>query len=113
MSTITSNYTSQQSSVTQASSSSSSNSANSLAPNEETFLKLLVSQLQNQDPLNPADSTQFVSQLAQFSSLEQLIQISQNTGTIATAVGPAQTSGTNSGSNSSSNSNNNSTAAGN
>jgi len=47
----------------------------SAAPNEQMFLKLLVSQIQNQDPLNPTDSTQFVSQLAQFSQLEQLIAI--------------------------------------
>jgi flagellar basal-body rod modification protein FlgD len=45
------------------------------APNEEMFLRLLVSQLQNQDPLNPTDSTQFVTQLAQFSELEQVIAI--------------------------------------
>jgi flagellar basal-body rod modification protein FlgD len=36
---------------------------------EQAFLKLLITQLQNQDPLSPADPTQFVSQLAQFSSL--------------------------------------------
>jgi flagellar basal-body rod modification protein FlgD len=54
----------------------SSSGANSLsAPNEQMFLQLLVAQLQNQDPMNPADSTQFVSQLAQFSQLEQLIAI--------------------------------------
>ena len=40
---------------------------------QETFLKLLVAQIKNQDPLSPMDSVQFVSQLAQFSSLEQLI----------------------------------------
>ncbi|HLK49894.1 MAG TPA: flagellar hook capping FlgD N-terminal domain-containing protein [Bryobacteraceae bacterium] len=45
------------------------------APNEQMFLKLLVSQIQNQDPTNPVDGTQFVSQLAQFSQLEQLISI--------------------------------------
>jgi flagellar hook assembly protein FlgD len=39
------------------------------------FLQLLVSQLKNQDPLNPVDGTQFVSQLSQFSELEQLIAI--------------------------------------
>lgn len=39
------------------------------------FLQLLVSQLKNQDPLNPMDSTTFVAQLAQFSELEQVIAI--------------------------------------
>ena len=47
----------------------------SAASGEQMFLQLLVSQMQNQDPLNPVDSTQFVSQLAQFSQLEQLIGI--------------------------------------
>lgn len=39
---------------------------------KDEFLQLLVCQLQNQDPLNPQDDTQFISQLAQFSSLEQM-----------------------------------------
>jgi flagellar basal-body rod modification protein FlgD len=43
--------------------------------NENTFLQLLVAQIKNQDPLNPSDSVQFLSQLAQFSQLEQLIGI--------------------------------------
>lgn len=47
------------------------------------FLQLLVSQLKNQDPLNPSDSTQFVTQLAQFSQLENTIGIRTNTDTIA------------------------------
>ncbi len=41
------------------------------------FLQLLVAQLQNQDPMNPVDNQQFVTQLATFSSLEQLISINQ------------------------------------
>ena len=41
--------------------------------NQQTFLKLLVAQMQNQNPLSPSDPMQFVSQLAQFSSLEQTI----------------------------------------
>ena len=45
--------------------------------NENTFLQLLVSQIQNQDPLNPTDSIQFVGQLVSFSQLEQLLGINQ------------------------------------
>jgi flagellar basal-body rod modification protein FlgD len=46
--------------------------------NEQTFLKLFVAQLKNQDPLNPQDGTQFVAQLAQFSQLEQSLQMRQD-----------------------------------
>lgn len=45
------------------------------APTEQMFLQLLVAQIKNQDPLNPTDSTQFVSQLAQFSELENVVAI--------------------------------------
>ena len=57
--------------------SSSLSSAPALDPltSEQTFLQLLVAQLQNQDPTAPQDGTQFVSQLAQYSSLEQQIQM--------------------------------------
>jgi flagellar basal-body rod modification protein FlgD len=40
----------------------------------ETFLKLLTAQMRNQDPLNPAESTEFVAQLASFSSVEQQVR---------------------------------------
>ena len=42
---------------------------------KQMFLELLVAQIRNQDPLNPADSMEYVSQLAEFSSLEQMIGI--------------------------------------
>jgi flagellar basal-body rod modification protein FlgD len=44
---------------------------------QQDFLKLLINQLQNQDPLNPMDSQQFAVQLAQFSSVEQLVSINK------------------------------------
>jgi flagellar basal-body rod modification protein FlgD len=50
-------------------------SVTTAAPSQEMLLKLLVAQIKNQDPTNPTDSTQFVSQLAQFSELEQVIAI--------------------------------------
>lgn len=46
--------------------------------NKEDFLNLLVTQLKNQDPLNPLEGTDFTAQLAQFSSLEQLFDINEN-----------------------------------
>ena len=54
--------------------------ASSQAPvlGKEDFLHLLITQLQNQDPLNPTDHTEFTSQLAQFSSLEQLNNVNDN-----------------------------------
>ena len=45
---------------------------------QDDFMNLLVAQLQNQDPLNPMDSTAFTSQLAEFSSLEQLSNVNKN-----------------------------------
>lgn len=59
-------------------STSSLSSSSTQALDKDDFLKLLVTQLQNQDPLNPADSTEFVTQLAQFSSLEQLQNVNDN-----------------------------------
>lgn len=46
------------------------------AMGKDEFLRLLVSQLSNQDPLNPMDGQQFAAQLAQFTSVEQLMNIS-------------------------------------
>ena len=46
--------------------------------NESDFLNLLVSQLENQDPLDPESSTDFASQMAQFSSLNEMQDL--NTG---------------------------------
>jgi flagellar basal-body rod modification protein FlgD len=69
-------------------------STSPLAPdqlaNESTFLKLLMAQVQNQDPMNPADSTQFVGQLVQFSQLEQLLGINQGVQTLVSNT-PAPT----------------------
>lgn len=45
---------------------------------KDAFLKLLVSQVKNQDPMQPQGSTEYVAQLAQFSSLEQMQNLNDN-----------------------------------
>ncbi len=45
---------------------------------KQEFLELLVTQLKHQDPLNPMDATQFASQLAEFSSLEQMLKVAES-----------------------------------
>jgi flagellar basal-body rod modification protein FlgD len=45
---------------------------------KSAFMKLLVAQLQNQDPLQPTDNQAFIAQLAQFSSLEEMQGVNQN-----------------------------------
>jgi flagellar basal-body rod modification protein FlgD len=62
------------------------------------FLQLLVAQIQNQDPTSPQDPSQFVAQLAQFSQLEQVIAIRQDTDAMtASASAAANTSNTTTG----------------
>jgi flagellar basal-body rod modification protein FlgD len=58
------------------------------------FLKLLVTQLQNQDPMNPMDNQQFLAQMASFNSLEQLISINQAVSKLAGASPVAGNAGT-------------------
>jgi flagellar basal-body rod modification protein FlgD len=53
---------------------------------KEAFLQLLVAQIKNQNPLNPADGVEFLTQLAQFSSLEQMMGIRQELEEIREAV---------------------------
>ncbi len=52
---------------------------------KDDFLKLLVTQLQKQDPLSPMDSTAFTAQLAQFSSLEELQNINETLGGVGSS----------------------------
>jgi flagellar basal-body rod modification protein FlgD len=57
--------------------SASTSSSNSLA-SQQTFLQLLVAQLQNQDPTQPVQGTEFVTQLATFSDVEQNLAVRQD-----------------------------------
>ena len=64
--------------TTVATGKESAKSADDAVMGKEDFLSLLVAQLQNQDPLNPDDPTEFTAQLAQFSSLEQLFTLNDS-----------------------------------
>jgi flagellar basal-body rod modification protein FlgD len=57
------------------STASSSTATSKTSLDKDAFMKLLVAQLSHQDPLNPMDGTQMASQLAQFTSVEQLTQL--------------------------------------
>jgi flagellar basal-body rod modification protein FlgD len=57
--------------------------------NQNVFMQLLVAQLENQDPQNPADGTQFVTQLAQFTTLQENTQSTQDLGSILQIMQPA------------------------
>ena len=50
----------------------------SLAYTQDTFMKLLVAQLENQNPMEPMDNSEFTSQLAQMGQLEQLTTLNSN-----------------------------------
>jgi flagellar basal-body rod modification protein FlgD len=75
--------------TTSSSPAVTTSSAKGSSLGEDDFLKILVTQLENQDPLNPMDGEQFAAQLAQFSSLEQLIQINSTLSQQASAGGQA------------------------
>jgi flagellar basal-body rod modification protein FlgD len=53
----------------------------------DAFLKLLVTQLQHQDPTKPKDDTEFISQLATFSSLDKLGEIEKSVQTLGADLG--------------------------
>jgi flagellar basal-body rod modification protein FlgD len=81
------------SAITQSISSSTSTTTTESSENtlgQEDFLTLLVAQLQNQDPLNPADATEFTAQLAQYSQLEQLFNLNDSMDELAAAQTSSQ-----------------------
>jgi flagellar basal-body rod modification protein FlgD len=71
--------------ATASSGQSTAKSKDDAIMGKQDFLTLLVAQLQNQDPLNPDDPTEFTAQLAQFSSLEQLFTLNESMNNLVTA----------------------------
>jgi flagellar basal-body rod modification protein FlgD len=86
---------------TTSSTSGSSSSINTIGTSstslQDTFLNLLVTELQNQDPTSPVDPTQMVGQMVSLNQLDQLISINQTLSSLApssTASSGTQSSGT-------------------
>jgi flagellar basal-body rod modification protein FlgD len=69
-----------------ASGSNAATSAAALADNFDTFLTILTAQIQNQDPLEPMDSSKFTEQLVQFSGVEQQIKVNTQLETLIKAT---------------------------
>jgi flagellar basal-body rod modification protein FlgD len=67
---------------TTPSGANAANAATQLSGNFDTFLTILTAQIQNQDPLEPMDSSQFTEQLVQFSGVEQQIRVNSQLETL-------------------------------
>ena len=72
--------------------SSALNNTTEIASNFTTFLQLLTTQLQNQDPLSPMDTNQFTQQLVEFAGVEQQMKTNDTLSTLVSLQQSAQTS---------------------
>lgn len=84
------NFTDISSAIKDPSAAKPAATSQSLA-SKDTFLQLLVAQIKNQNPLNPADGVEFLTQLAQFSSLEQSMDMRSELEQIRKALVPDTT----------------------
>jgi flagellar basal-body rod modification protein FlgD len=87
---VVSGTTSTSSSSSSSGSSLGSAATTTLAGNFQTFLTLLTTQLQNQNPLDPLDTNQFTQQLVQFASVEQQLKTNDQLTTLVSLQQTAQ-----------------------
>ena len=78
--------------ISRTSSSAAVSASASTTLGQADFLKLMTAQMQNQDPFNPVDNTQMVAQMAQFSSLAGISEMSTTLKAIAEKLGASTTS---------------------
>ena len=57
---------------------------------KDDFLRILLAQLQNQDPISPIEDREFIAQMAQFSSLEQMTNLSREFSSLSQSINGAQ-----------------------
>ena len=67
--------------------------SSSVSPDYNSFLRLLVAQMKNQDPMKPIDATQYVSQIATFSNVEQAVQTNAKLDALMTSFALTQADG--------------------
>ena len=76
-----------------ASGTSGTSSNSTAAAQQDRFLKLLVAQLKNQDPLNPMDNAQMTSQMAQMSTVEGVEKLNATVNSLVDSLGTSQSIG--------------------
>jgi flagellar basal-body rod modification protein FlgD len=81
------------SSVTTQSAAATAAAATPQTLDYDAFLQLLIAQMKNQDPTKPADPSQFIAQLASFSSVEQAIKTNNKLDTLMTSLALSQAEG--------------------
>lgn len=76
--------------TTSASAQSPTSTTSAASLDANAFLRLLIAEVRNQDPANPIDSSQYVAQLATFSSVEQATQTNAKLDTLLTSLSLSQ-----------------------
>lgn len=76
--------------TTSASAQSATSTTSAASLDANAFLRLLIAEVRNQDPANPIDSSQYVAQLATFSSVEQATQTNAKLDTLLTSLSLSQ-----------------------
>ncbi|MDX9690075.1 MAG: flagellar hook assembly protein FlgD [Proteobacteria bacterium] len=85
-STLINSYITQQEATAKAAAAKATDSKSALMGNYDTFLKILTTQLKNQDPTSPMDASEFTNQLVQYSTVEQQIASNDKLDSILTAL---------------------------